>query len=289
MPKVNDEYPNQNEVSADELKKRAIAHYDFNKQQEKKFPTEIVELPSKGLIYPEGNPLTSGKIEMKYMTAREEDILTTQSLIKQGIVLDRLFQALIVGNGEGQKVNYGDLVAGDKNAIMIAARVLGYGKDYEISVDTPSGETIKETIDLTTIDNKPLDESYLTPYKNEFDFELPVSNRKITIKILSHRDEGLIEQDMKASKKLNKLRGVNNDVTVRLRHIITSIDGDESKKAIREFVENDLLAIDSKAIREFYRAIAPDIDIAITLEDPNTGDDFEVSLPTDLNFFWPGA
>lgn len=289
MPKVNDEYPNQNEVSADELKKRAIAHYDSNKQQEKKFPTEIVELPSKGLIYPEGNPLTSGKIEMKYMTAREEDILTTQSLIKQGIVLDRLFQALIVGNGEGQKVNYGDLVAGDKNAIMIAARVLGYGKDYEISVDTPSGETIKETIDLTTIDNKPLDESYLTPHKNEFDFELPVSNRKITIKILSHRDEGLIEQDMKASKKLNKLRGVNNDVTVRLRHIITSIDGDESKKAIREFVENDLLAIDSKAIREFYRAIAPDIDIAITLEDPNTGDDFEVSLPIDLNFFWPGA
>ena len=289
MPKVNDEYPNQNEVSADELKKRAIAHYDSNKQQEKKFPTEIVELPSKGLIYPEGNPLTSGKIEMKYMTAREEDILTTQSLIKQGIVVDRLFQALIVGNGEGQKVNYGDLVAGDKNAIMIAARVLGYGKDYEISVDTPSGETIKETIDLTTIDNKPLDESYLTPYKNEFDFELPVSNRKITIKILSHRDEGLIEQDMKASKKLNKLRGVNNDVTVRLRHIITSIDGDESKKAIREFVENDLLAIDSKAIREFYRAIAPDIDIAITLEDPNTGDDFEVSLPIDLNFFWPGA
>ena len=94
---------------------------------------------------------------------------------------------------------------------------------------------------------------------------------------------------MKASKKLNKLRGVNNDVTVRLRHIITSIDGDESKKAIREFVENDLLAIDSKAIREFYRAIAPDIDIAITLEDPNTGDDFEVSLPIDLNFFWPGA
>ena len=289
MPKVNDEYPNQNEVSADELKKRAIAHYDSNKQEEKKFPTEIVELPSKGLIYPEGNPLTSGKIEMKYMTAREEDILTTQSLIKQGKALDKLYQAIIVGNGEGVKINYNDLIMGDKNAIMIAARVLGYGKDYEISVDTPSGETIKETIDLTTIDNKPLDESYLTPYKNEFDFELPVSNRKITIKILSHRDEGLIEQDMKASKKLNKLRGVNNDVTVRLRHIITSIDGDESKKAIREFVENDLLAIDSKAIREFYRAIAPDIDIAITLEDPNTGDDFEVSLPIDLNFFWPGA
>ncbi len=292
MPKVNDEYPNQedlNNVSNEEMKRRALAEYDTNKQKEKKFPTEIVELPSKGLIYPEGNPLTTGTVEMKYMTAREEDLLTTQSLIKQGVVLDKLFQALIIGNGEGKKINYSDLIAGDKNAIMIAARVLGYGKDYEITVETPSGDTITETVDLTTIDNKSVDESLMTPYQNSFELELPVCQRTVTIKILNHRDEKNIEADVKSSKKLNKLRGVNNDVTVRLRHIITSIDGDESPKVIRDFVENDLLAIDSKALREYYKNIAPDIDILVTLEDPDTGDDFDVSLPIGVNFFWPGV
>ena len=95
--------------------------------EEKKFefPTEIVELPSKGLLYPKNNPLSSGKIEMKYMTAKEEDILTNQNYIKQGIVLDKLMQSLIVS-----KINYDDIIVGDKNAIMVASRVLGYGKDY---------------------------------------------------------------------------------------------------------------------------------------------------------------
>ena len=89
-------------------------------------PTETIDLPSKGLIYPSDNPLSSGKIEMKYMTAKEEDILTNQNYIQKGIVLDKLLQALIVS-----KINYSDLIVGDKNAIMVAARVLGYGKDYE--------------------------------------------------------------------------------------------------------------------------------------------------------------
>jgi hypothetical protein len=91
-----------------------------------KFPTEEVELPSKGLIYPKDNPLSSGKIEMKYMTAKEEDILTNQNYIKQGIVIDKLLKSLIIS-----KVNYDDMIVGDKNAVLIAARILGYGKDYD--------------------------------------------------------------------------------------------------------------------------------------------------------------
>ena len=90
-----------------------------------KFPTEVIDLPSKGVLYPKDNPLSSGKIEMKYMTAREEDILTNQNYIKNGTVIDELLKALIVS-----KINYNDLITGDKNAIMLAARVLGYGKDY---------------------------------------------------------------------------------------------------------------------------------------------------------------
>ena len=97
---------------------------------ELKFPTEIVELPSKGLVYPEDNPLSSGQIEMKYMTAKEEDILTNQNYINNGTVIDELLKSLII-----TKINYNDLIVGDKNAIMIAARVLGYGKDYSFTYD----------------------------------------------------------------------------------------------------------------------------------------------------------
>ena len=94
-------------------------------EQKQKFPTEMVELPSKGLVYPEDSPLRSGQVEMKYMTAKEEDILTNQNYIKQGIVLDKLLKSLIVS-----KIDYDDLILGDKNAIIVAARILGYGKDY---------------------------------------------------------------------------------------------------------------------------------------------------------------
>ena len=89
-------------------------------------PTEIVDLPSKGLLYPKDNPLSSGKIEMKYMTAKEEDILTNQNFIKSGVVIDKLLQSLIIS-----KINYNDLLIGDKNAIMLASRILSYGANYE--------------------------------------------------------------------------------------------------------------------------------------------------------------
>ena len=115
-----------------------------------KLPTEVVELPSKGLIYPEDNPLSSGKVEMKYMTAKEEDILSNQSYIEKGIVIDKLLQSLIVSD-----INYNDLIIGDKNAIMVAARILGYGKNYDFVYD---GEEI--SLDLTTLDNKEIDENY---------------------------------------------------------------------------------------------------------------------------------
>ena len=114
-----------------------------------KFPTEMVELPSKGLLYPEGHPLSNGKVEMKYMTAKEEDILTNQNYIKQGVVIDKLLQSLLV-----TKFNFDDLLTGDKNAIMIAARVLGYGKDYAF---TYNGEEIN--IDLSQLRTIELDET----------------------------------------------------------------------------------------------------------------------------------
>ena len=112
-----------------------------------KFPTEVISLPSKGLIYPKDNPLSSGKIEMKYMTAKEEDILTNANYIQKGIVLDKLIESLIVS-----KVNYNDLIVGDKNALLVAARVLGYGKDYEFRATNPTTKQQEDfSIDLSTL------------------------------------------------------------------------------------------------------------------------------------------
>ena len=134
-------------LNDEQLKAQVAKQY---KKTELKFPTEIIDLPSKGLVYPEGHPLRDGRVEMKYMTAKEEDILSSQSLIKKGIVLDRLFQSLIIGNGEGAPFDYDDLVVGDKNAVMVAARVLGYGKDYDVEINIPQlDEPHRETVDLT--------------------------------------------------------------------------------------------------------------------------------------------
>ena len=152
--RLEDEYP----VSDKEMVQKAIKQHEEKEVRDYKFPTEVIDLPSKGLIYSKDNPLSSGKIEMKYMTAKEEDILTTQSYIKDGTVLDRLFQSLIIGNGEGEPIKYVDLGTGDKNAIMIAARILGYGKDYKVEVEDPTvpGTKQQETIErlLKKIEDK---------------------------------------------------------------------------------------------------------------------------------------
>ena len=129
-------------------------------EQEKKFPSEVIDLPSKGLLYSADSPLKSGTIEMKYMTAKEEDILTNQNYIAKGVVIDKLLQSLIVD----KNIKYGELLIGDKNALLVAARILGYGKDYDF---TYQGE--KVTVDLSEVKNKAFDESKLTDGKNEFD------------------------------------------------------------------------------------------------------------------------
>jgi hypothetical protein len=294
MPTVNDDYQ-KNNLTDLQLKALAIQQYETGKQQSEtdptghKFPTEIIELPSKGLFYSEDNPLASGKIEMKYMTAREEDILTTPSLIKQGVVLDRLFQSLIVGNGEGKKINYGDLLFGDKNAVMIAARILGYGKDYEIKIETPSGEEQSETVDLSLLKNKELDETLITPHVNRFSIQLPISKRTIEIKLLSHDDEKAIEESIKSAKKYNRLRGIDSNITIRLAKMIVAVDGNSDKAYIQDFIENYFLARDVQYVREFLTKVQPDVDLNMIFIDQATGEEFEVALPIGLDFFWPAA
>jgi hypothetical protein len=237
-----------------------------------KIPTEMVDLPSKGLLYPEGNPLAEGKVEMKYMTAKEEDILTNQAYIKQGIVLDKLLQSLIV-----TKINYDDLIVGDKNALMVASRVLGYGKDYDFVYDDES-----YVVDLSTIENKVFDESLIKKGTNEFSYTLPNSGNLVTFKILTAGDDKKIDAELAGLKKINK--DSSPELTTRLKYIITSVNGDREAKTIREFVDNHLLARDSRLLREYIRQVQPDVDLTFT-----TTSGEEVAIPVNLSFFWPDA
>ena len=236
-----------------------------------KLPTEIVDLPSKGLLYPEDNPLSSGQIEMKYMTAKEEDILTNQSYIQNGTVIDKLLQSLIIS-----KINYNDLLIGDKNALLIASRILGYGKDYKF---TANGK--QEVVDLTTLEDKVLDESLYQKGVNKFTFELPSTGTTIVFKLLTHGDEVKIQNEIKGLQKINP----NNspEATTRLKHMILSVDGEEERKDIRNFVDNYLLARDARAFREYVSKIQPDIDLTFF---PDGGRE-PINIPIGLNFFWP--
>ena len=232
-----------------------------------KFPTEIIDLPSKGLVYPKESLLSEGKVEMKYMTARSEDILTNQSYIEKGIVLDKLLEDLVV-----TKINIKDLIVGDKNALLIAARVLGYGKEYNFTL---KGEEI--TVDLSILENKEFD---IASGTNEFSFTLPHSGNEITYKILTGHDESLIDQELKGLKKLNK--NASPELSTRLKYIITSIGGERDTKSIREFVDNYLLARDSRSLREHIKQNQPDVDLEYVLDGGE-----EVTIPINLNFFWP--
>jgi hypothetical protein len=239
-------------------------------------PTETVELPSKGLLYPEDNPLSSGNIEIKYMSAKEEDILTNQSYIKDGTVLDKLLKSLIV-----TKINYNDLLTGDKNAIMIAARILGYGKDYEFEYD---GES--QIIDLTTLKDKEIDEDLFKTSENNFNFTLPHSNIPITFRFLTHGDERKIDAEIKGLKKINKKS--SPELSTRMKYLITSVSGDSEPKTIRNFVDNGLLARDARAFRKHYGKITPDVDLNFDFVDAE-GEDREASLPIGVSFFWPDS
>ena len=235
-----------------------------------KFPTEMVDLPSKGLLYPEDSPLRAGTIEMKYMTAREEDILTNSNYIQQGIVLDKLLESLIV-----TKINFKDLLVGDKNSILIASRILGYGQDYEFEMN---GKIYQ--VDLTTLKDKELPSDVDYTNGNDFSFTLPASKNEITFKLLSHGDELAIEQELKGLKKINP--NGSPELSTRLKYIITSINGDRERKTVREFVDNQLLARDSRALRQEVKRISPDIDLTIQ---GDGGED--IAIPITLNFFWP--
>ena len=251
-------------------------------EQKSKYPTEQIELPSKGLIYPPESLLSKGFIEMKYMTAKEEDILSNANFIRQGIVVDKLLQSMII-----TPIDYNELLNGDKNAILVAARILGYGKDYDFMYSDPNtGVTEKARIDLSLIDALPLDQSLFTQGKNEFNFPLPFSKVMVTFKLLTHGDESKIDKEIEGLKKVNPQSIAS--VTTRLKYIIIAINGDREISTIREFVDN-MLARDIKALREYINKISPDLNLKVTVTTTSGNVVEDVDLPIGISFFWPDS
>jgi hypothetical protein len=242
--------------------------------------TEMVELPSKGLLYNSTSSISSGKVELKYMTTAQEDILTNINYIKQRTVIDKLLQSLIV-----DKIDYNDLLVGDKNTIMIASRILGYGKDYKFEIPNPAdseGPSIPITIDLTTLNEKLLDPNILIDGKNEIAFTLPISKTQVTFKLLTHGDETAIEKELSDLKRT--LPDRSPIISTRLRYTLLSVDGKRDKTSINECATN-MLARDSKALRDYINQVTPNTELKYTY-DFGKGP-VEESIPIGSDFFWP--
>ena len=246
------------------------------------FPTQIISLPSEGKCYPASNPLSKGTLEIKYMTAKEEDILSSQNLIKKGIVLDKLFESVIVQ----PDVNADDLVIGDKNAVFLATRILGYGPEYDVEVTDPfTGEKQKVTIDLSAIETKDIDFNLLNE-DNRYEFELPTSKTKITFKLLTHKDEKDITAEIQALERLAKNKDTASDVSTRLKYMITSVNGDTDRGNITKFTKN-MLSRDTRTIREYIKSISPDLNLKYDFTSEITGETEALDIPFGISFFYP--
>jgi hypothetical protein len=194
--------------------------------------------------------------------------------------MDKLLEAIVVEPG----VNVSDLIVGDKNAILVATRVLAFGPNYDVTISDPEDNTPTDvTVDLSKIKIKEIDETILNR-QNEYEYELPMSKTKIKFKILTHGDEILINKDLEASLKTSKQ---SYEITTRWRRIITEVNGNRDVGYISNFVSNQLLAVDSKSLRKYINKITPDLDLTFDYTSPISGETEALRIPFGANFFYP--
>jgi hypothetical protein len=250
---------------------------------EQKFvtPTETIDLPSKGLLYPKSNSLSSGKVEMKYMSAREEDIITNLNLLKQGKAVERMLKSLIKS-----PINYEDLLLGDRNMLLIATRILAYGPEYSFKYPHPTtGEMETVKVDLQQLNHREINYE-LCNENNEFTFELPFTKNVVTFKVLTVADDAKIDQEVKSMKRLVGEESIG-ELSTRMKFQLTSINGDRSSATIRNYVESgNLISRDSAPLRKFMRSVTPDVDMNLTVTFADGSQD-EALLPVGADFFFP--
>lgn len=268
-----------------ELKEKLRKEANIPEKAEKAkpdYPSETITLPSKGYFYSADNLLSSGTIEMRYPSARDEDILTSKNLISKGIVLDKFFESIIVSD-----VDYNTLLLGDKTGIMVAARVLAYGSRYEFEYKCPQCNEINKGLecDLTTLRTKELDFGQYSENQQEFDLTLPVSKKEIKFKLLTHADSKKIDNELKGFKKL----GSSREITTRLKHAIIDVEGERDLSKISKFVET-MLTQDSREVRAAIQEATPDVELEFEFDcDECLYENDAESLPLGPSFFYPAG
>ena len=251
-------------------------------------PTDLVELPSRGSAYPKDHPL-HGKtsIEVRFMTAKEEDILTSRTLLEKGVALDRLVQSIILD----EKIHVKTLLVGDKNAILINARKNGYGEQYSTTIDCPECETSQEkTYDLSTTTvlgpatAKALKAARIKKTADyTFLVELPVSNVQIEFQLLTSKDEGIL---LAATEHRRKRKLPERTVTDQLKLMVVGANGETDKNLLNQFVET-LTLKDSRTLREAYELVTPGVEMKEVFVCGDCGHEDEINFPVTTDFFWP--
>jgi hypothetical protein len=247
-------------------------------------PTEVVDLPSKGKFYPKGHPL-HGKdtVEIRFMTAKEEDILTSKSLLKKGIAVDRMLESVIVD----KSIKLDDLLVGDKNALIVAARVTGYGSEYETKVQCPAcGTSVRHSFDLENTKH-----TFPTPEVEKqleetgtFKVKLPICKLEVEVRLLTGQDEKLISR-ITEERKTAKLE--DGYITDQMRTFIVSVNGVREREMINRFV--DLCpAGDAKLLRKMFVENVPNLDMTQKFNCRSCEAEMEMEVPFTVDFFWPG-
>lgn len=262
----------------------AISKAEAARREGIEIPSALVPLPSKGLVYPMESSLHGKEdVEIKGMTTQEEDILMSRALIKKGTVITELIRACLMD----PTIVVNDLLSGDRNALMVAVRITGYGPEYTPQVQCPACEARQEySMDLSNLDIKPLEIAPVTPGVNQFAFTLPISKKNVTFRFLTGKEEEEIMALMENKKK----KGLANDnvVTTRLFYSIISIDGETDRSKIAKQI-SWMQARDSLALRQYIDKHEPGIDMRHPFECKQCGHSEVVAVPMGASFFWPNA
>ena len=245
-------------------------------------PQELVPLPSMGKVYPLESPCHGLEVvEIKAMTAKEEDILTSRALLKKGTVITELIKSCLID----RSIDSLQLLSGDRNALMVAIRITGYGADYNVELECPEcGVKSPHSFDLSALPLKRLELEPVQLGANLFEYELPYCKKKVRFKFMTGRDE---EEILFMSEKQKKLAlGAESNVTTSLLYAILSIDGVSDRSKISTFVKM-MPARDSLALREHIRENEPGIVMRQETICSACGHAEEVGMPLGINFLWP--
>jgi hypothetical protein len=241
-----------------------LAREQFESQQRSQLPSIVIELPSKGKTYAATHPLSAGTVEMRYPTAYDEDILTNSSYIKQGVVIDRLIESLII-----TKFNISDLIVADKEKLILSARILAYGPEYPVVVKDPkTKKELNRTVDLHKITSSEI--TIESDENGEFDYQVDETTK---LKFI------LPTVDL-----LNSLSD-DHAISDLLTGVIHELNGDRNPESIKTFIRYNFLSEQSKQFRTYISEHTPKIDTTYEFEG-DSGGTFKAGFQFGPDLFW---